>query len=206
MSLIVGCATGRQALLRFCHVTVRQHSSQASNYGSRLFISHQTRPQIANKAHDSVIHSHQSCTSRVTIRLNVTDAKPIPTDESQLPSHVDEQRWRMSKRMHHTMDELLSRAENASKRLNVYTGTDYTGIEVLRRSIVDQGKSFSLLFDILADMSKNKSSSPTYRSSPPRKKPIQPLTHSNRPTRKKSSLCSNENIPGQQAISSATCP
>lgn len=41
------------------------------------------------------------------------------------------------------MDHVLSKAASASRRLNIYTGTDYTGIEALRRAIIDQGMHIS---------------------------------------------------------------
>ena len=36
------------------------------------------------------------------------------------------------------MDDMLAKAAVASQRLNTYTGTDYSGIEVLRNSIIEQ--------------------------------------------------------------------
>jgi sensitive to high expression protein 9 len=59
--------------------------------------------------------------------------------EEALPSKHQEQRWHMSKRVQERMDELLAKAALVSHKVNNYTGTDYSGIERLRRDIIDQG-------------------------------------------------------------------
>lgn len=55
-----------------------------------------------------------------------------------LPSHVERQRWQLSKDMTKFVDRLLARASIAGQSINVYTGTDYSGIETLRQEIIDQ--------------------------------------------------------------------
>jgi sensitive to high expression protein 9 len=59
--------------------------------------------------------------------------------EEALPSKHQEQRWHLSKRVQERMDELLAKAAVVSHKVNNYTGTDYSGIERLRRDIIDQG-------------------------------------------------------------------
>lgn len=63
--------------------------------------------------------------------------------EEALPSKHQEQRWHLSKRVQERMDELLAKAAIVSHKVNNYTGTDYSGIERLRRDIIDQGISES---------------------------------------------------------------
>jgi sensitive to high expression protein 9 len=62
--------------------------------------------------------------------------------EEALPSKHQEQRWHLSKRVQERMDELLAKAAVVSHKVNNYTGTDYSGIERLRRDIIDQGISY----------------------------------------------------------------
>lgn len=59
--------------------------------------------------------------------------------QQDLPSHVERQRWDVSKRLHKFMDELLARVAVASHKVNAYTGTDYTGIQTIRDEIKAQG-------------------------------------------------------------------
>lgn len=63
--------------------------------------------------------------------------------EEALPSKHQEQRWHLSKRVQERMDELLAKAAVVSHKVNNYTGTDYSGIERLRRDIIEQGISKS---------------------------------------------------------------
>lgn len=57
---------------------------------------------------------------------------------TSLPSHTAQQRWDYSKKMAKLMDDLLARASVASQHINAYTGTDFSGIEALRKEILDQ--------------------------------------------------------------------
>ncbi|KAF2799000.1 hypothetical protein K505DRAFT_266518 [Melanomma pulvis-pyrius CBS 109.77] len=57
-----------------------------------------------------------------------------------LPSHRDGQRWNLSKRLSELMDDLLPKLAIVTQKVNTYTGTDYSGIEALRREIKDQEK------------------------------------------------------------------
>ncbi|KAI4793666.1 hypothetical protein E4T44_12621, partial [Aureobasidium sp. EXF-8845] len=65
-------------------------------------------------------------------------AREEAVTEEALPSKHQEQRWHMSKRVQQRMDELLAKAAVVSHKVNNYTGTDYSGIERLRREIIDQ--------------------------------------------------------------------
>jgi len=51
---------------------------------------------------------------------------------------VEKRRWQMSKDMTRFVDGILARASIAGQHINEYTGTDYTGIEVLRKQILAQ--------------------------------------------------------------------
>ncbi|EOA86892.1 uncharacterized protein SETTUDRAFT_135288 [Exserohilum turcica Et28A] len=60
--------------------------------------------------------------------------------DEQLPSHRERQRWSLSKRFSDAMDELLPKLAVVTQKVNTYTGTDYSGVEALRREIKDQEK------------------------------------------------------------------
>lgn len=60
------------------------------------------------------------------------------SSNSNLPSHKANQRSQLSNRASKVLDTLLLRASIASQHINAYTGTDYSGIEALRREITDQ--------------------------------------------------------------------
>jgi len=70
------------------------------------------------------------------------DASSMAASHEALPSHVQKQRWPLSKRLQTVMDDVLSKAMVASQRVNTYTGTDYSGIEALRQAIIEQGRPF----------------------------------------------------------------
>jgi len=63
----------------------------------------------------------------------------VPAED--LPSHRDGQRWSLSKRLSDFMDDLLPKLAIVTHKVNTYTGTDYSGIEALRKEIKDQGTS-----------------------------------------------------------------
>jgi hypothetical protein len=48
--------------------------------------------------------------------------------------------------MNEVMDDLMPKLAVASQRINTYTGTDYSGIESLRREIREQGTTHSKHF------------------------------------------------------------
>lgn len=59
--------------------------------------------------------------------------------DEHLPSHQEKQRWSLSKRFSNAMDELLPKLAVVTQKVNTYTGTDYSGVEALRREIKEQG-------------------------------------------------------------------
>jgi sensitive to high expression protein 9 len=62
--------------------------------------------------------------------------------DEQLPSHQEKQRWDLSRRFSEAMDELLPKLAVVGQKVNTYTGTDYSGVEALRREIKEQGTDF----------------------------------------------------------------
>ncbi|KAF2188264.1 hypothetical protein K469DRAFT_684992 [Zopfia rhizophila CBS 207.26] len=62
----------------------------------------------------------------------------VPVED--LPSHREGQRWGLSKRFSEIMDNLLPKLAIVTQKVNTYTGTDYSGIEALRREIKEQEK------------------------------------------------------------------
>ncbi|KAJ4990327.1 She9/Mdm33 family protein [Stagonosporopsis vannaccii] len=70
---------------------------------------------------------------------NVVDnVKRVP--DEHLPSHQERQRSNIEKRFTALMDELLPKIAVVTQKVNTYTGTDYSGIEALRREIQEQEK------------------------------------------------------------------
>jgi sensitive to high expression protein 9 len=65
----------------------------------------------------------------------------VPDD--QLPSHRERQRWDFSKRLSELMDDVLPKLAVVTHKVNTYTGTDYSGVEALRREIKEQGMSYA---------------------------------------------------------------
>lgn len=63
--------------------------------------------------------------------------KRVP--DEHLPSHRERQRWSLSKRFSEAMDDLLPKLAVVTQKVNTYTGTDYSGVEALRREIKEQG-------------------------------------------------------------------
>ncbi|EME40902.1 hypothetical protein DOTSEDRAFT_99156, partial [Dothistroma septosporum NZE10] len=62
-----------------------------------------------------------------------------------LPSHTANKRSELSQRTSKILDSLLARASLASQHINQYTGTDYSGIEALRKEIIDQEQKVKTL-------------------------------------------------------------
>ncbi|KAF2734993.1 hypothetical protein EJ04DRAFT_465747 [Polyplosphaeria fusca] len=60
----------------------------------------------------------------------------VPAED--LPSHKEGQRWDLSRRFSALMDDLLPKLAVVTHKVNAYTGTDYSGIEALRREIKEQ--------------------------------------------------------------------
>ncbi|KAF1965244.1 hypothetical protein BU23DRAFT_519918 [Bimuria novae-zelandiae CBS 107.79] len=61
------------------------------------------------------------------------DVERVPED--QLPSHHHARRWNLSNRFQQLMDDVLPKLAVVTQKVNTYTGTDYSGIEALKREI-----------------------------------------------------------------------
>lgn len=72
-------------------------------------------------------------TSRPNADINTIPKVP----KHRLPSHRDEQRWHLSRRLSHRIESLIARFVVFSQQVNNYTGTDYSGIEALRKEILE---------------------------------------------------------------------
>ncbi|KAF2265727.1 hypothetical protein CC78DRAFT_578895 [Lojkania enalia] len=73
--------------------------------------------------------AHKSAAAEDTV-------KRVPAED--LPSHREEQRWDFWKRISELMDEVLPKLAVVTQKVNTFTGTDYSGIEALRREIKEQ--------------------------------------------------------------------
>ncbi|KAF2672235.1 hypothetical protein BT63DRAFT_191931 [Microthyrium microscopicum] len=123
-------------------------SCRAKISSSPFTIVHVTRQTPGRKAF--------STSSRWTDKLENKPPSTIPKDDSapkpslaqdpkvnrvpdnELPSHRLTRQWDFSKRFHTVMDGLMKKMAVASQQINNYTGTDYSGIEALRREIQEQ--------------------------------------------------------------------
>jgi hypothetical protein len=85
------------------------------------------------------------------LRTSKTGASPPPgptvnpVPEEILPSHREKTRLNISRQTHVFLDDLLQRLAMAGQQINNYTGTDYTGIEALRREIKEQGTAYYIV-------------------------------------------------------------
>ncbi|EMC91685.1 hypothetical protein BAUCODRAFT_301324 [Baudoinia panamericana UAMH 10762] len=73
-----------------------------------------------------------------TRTVSAAETHSKDTSSAQLPSHVANRRWQLSKDMTRLVDGILARASIAGQYINVHTGTDYSGIETLRKGIIAQ--------------------------------------------------------------------
>ncbi|KAF2164823.1 hypothetical protein M409DRAFT_36984 [Zasmidium cellare ATCC 36951] len=76
--------------------------------------------------------------SRKAINPSSEEAQTPASSSNTLPSHTANQRSQLSNRASKVLDTLLLRASIAGQHINVYTGTDYSGIEALRKEITEQ--------------------------------------------------------------------
>jgi sensitive to high expression protein 9 len=91
-------------------------------------------------AHSGVDSTQPLDSQETTTRKNDTLADNITrVPDEQLPSHGERQRWAFSKRFSEVMDDLLPKLATVTQKVNNYTGTDYSGVEALRREIKEQG-------------------------------------------------------------------
>lgn len=134
------------------------------------------------------------------------EARTLPeTNHEKLPSHSQSRRSDVSKRLQTFMDGMLAKAAVAGQRVNIYTGTDYSGIESLRQQIVDQGRMFPPVHaeNPLTSQQSRKSKLDTI-SSPRRETLTQSPTPNKPPHRKKSFHCWSARHPGHRPIWIAT--
>jgi len=142
-------------------VSTRQHSSKSRlnirgppSFTTRRLLSSsrtllQEPPKPSNSANDKVSTEPQSPLPRpspppppITPKSEDRIAR---VSDKDLPSHRERQRWSLSKRFSELMDELLPKLAIVTQKVNNYTGTDYSGIEALRREIREQGRRFSYI-------------------------------------------------------------
>ncbi|KAF2855765.1 hypothetical protein T440DRAFT_464133 [Plenodomus tracheiphilus IPT5] len=82
--------------------------------------------------------------ARAQVQANNTPKKDEVDDniarvpDEHLPSHRERQRWSLSKRLSDAMDDLLPKLALVTQKVNTYTGTDYSGVQALRREIQEQ--------------------------------------------------------------------
>ena len=126
--------------------------------------------------------------------------------DEHLPSHRERQRWDFSKRLSELMDELLPKLAVVTQKVNTYTGTDYSGVEALRREIMEQGNWHLLHVSCTTDSGQRNSSKPAELPLTPQNR-RSTLRMPDRPLhRRKSSLCSSASTHGPPPISNDTCP
>jgi sensitive to high expression protein 9 len=117
----------------------------------------QTKEQDAHAGTESVAEQQstleaqqqlQEDSSSKTKKNDVSDNIERVPDE-QLPSHRERQRWDLSKRLSELMDQVLPKLAVVTQKVNTYTGTDYSGVEALRREIKEQGRYLSSCTHVL---------------------------------------------------------
>ncbi|KAJ4353009.1 sensitivity to high expression protein she9 [Ascochyta clinopodiicola] len=90
----------------------------------------------------SPVETQKSVQSETVATANKEDVidnvKRVP--DEHLPSHQERQRSNFEKRFSAFMDELLPKIAIVTQKVNTYTGTDYSGVEALRREIQEQEK------------------------------------------------------------------
>jgi sensitive to high expression protein 9 len=95
-----------------------------------------TEPSSSNTLPSSTIErSSSGGSTKDAVKDNI---ERVAAD--QLPSHHQAQRWNLSKRFQDLMDDVLPKLAVVTHKVNTYTGTDYSGIESLKREIKEQGK------------------------------------------------------------------
>jgi sensitive to high expression protein 9 len=99
-------------------------------------------PERAPSQPSAIQEPTQSEPAVSQIQEHVIDNVQRVPDE-HLPSHQDRQRSNLEKRFTAMMDELLPKIAVVTQKVNTYTGTDYSGVEALRREIKEQGMLLS---------------------------------------------------------------
>ena len=138
----------RAAFTRFPQQDVRRQvsSRQFNSIQTRGWSSQQARredekrqsPPTSDtaKPFDPNLQTAGSSSNLPNVPLNDSPVHAVP--DEQLPSHIETRRWTLTKRFNKVMDGLMPRIAQLSQRINSYTGTDYSGIEALRREIKEQ--------------------------------------------------------------------
>jgi sensitive to high expression protein 9 len=127
---------------------LRRRFYQTSNDEKRPLDEHEraAAPSEDPKPPPDVIELPSNSSTEPTI----PDVKPAPEKDvkvasipsvpaEDLPSHREAQRWDFSKRLTELMDDLLPKLAVVTQRVNSLTGTDYSGIEALKREIKEHG-------------------------------------------------------------------
>ncbi|PPJ55369.1 hypothetical protein CBER1_08690 [Cercospora berteroae] len=86
------------------------------------------------KSQPSLSSQPQSATATATSTAPATAAE----SSTALPSHAESRRSDLQKRLTQFLDDLLLHASRIGQQVNQYTGTDYSGIENLRKEISSQ--------------------------------------------------------------------
>jgi sensitive to high expression protein 9 len=135
----------------------------------------------------------------------IDNVKRVP--DEHLPSHQERQRSNIEKRFTALMDELLPKIAVVTQKVNTYTGTDYSGIEALRREIKEQGMLALVPSSLgMSNTPQSSLSKPVVLRSTPQKKLSMLLSNSRPPRKRKSSPFSNESTPGPPVTWNAICP
>lgn len=107
-----------------------QAQEEASRVGTEAVSDQISAPEAQERLQDS---SAPGC-KRDDVADNI---RRVP--DEHLPSHRERQRWDFSKRFSEIMDDMLPKLAVVTQKVNSYTGTDYSGVEALRREIKEQG-------------------------------------------------------------------
>jgi sensitive to high expression protein 9 len=120
----------------------KQSSEQSGQVESATLPEQPPAPQVQERVREDPT----SATQEDNIADNI---RRVP--DEHLPSHRERQRWDFSKRFSEIMDEVLPKLALVTQKVNTYTGTDYSGVEALRREIKEQGTSVVLYEFALAN-------------------------------------------------------
>lgn len=121
-----------------------QEASESSIDGqssdSQRFPSHERAPEQLStlEAQERMQEAEAPAAKQSHVKDNITR---VP--DEHLPSHRERQRWDFSKRLSELMDEVLPKLAVVTQKVNTYTGTDYSGVEALRREIKEQGMQWN---------------------------------------------------------------
>ncbi|KAK3049732.1 sensitivity to high expression protein she9 [Extremus antarcticus] len=100
------------------------------------------RDEAQKQARDIPTSTQPTITPSNETPTTTAEIDPTTTSHEQaLPSSTERRRSDFSKRLTRIADSILARASIAGQHINVYTGTDYSGIEALRSRIAAQEES-----------------------------------------------------------------